>query len=183
MEDNYIGEKIREIRKKNSLSQEEFAYRIGVAKQTVSCWELGTMKPNFSKIKLICEMFKVSADEFVEHDNEVCATTLESQCIENNNDSEDGIVKDQIQQDEKRHQKHKNLSIIVLIIVSIFSGLSIFILSTTLFTTNRGIVTVQSSHWRIPEAVNIGLFILLVAVLAGAIVTLSRFLSKNRKKQ
>ena len=182
MEDNYIGEKIREIRKENSLSQEEFAYKVGVAKQTVSSWELGTNKPNFARIKMICETFNISADDFVEHDNEVCATMLELQGKENDNVSKDKIVKEQIQQDEKKPQNYNKLSIIILIIVAIFSSLSIFILSTTLFTTNTGIVTVQSAHWRIPEAVNIGLFILLIAVLVGAIFTLIRFLSKNCKK-
>lgn len=182
MEDNYIGDKIRETRKKNGLSQEEFAYRVGVAKQTVSSWELGTSKPNFARIKVICETFNVSANEFVEQDNETCATMLEAQRVENDNKSKDEIVEEQIQQDEKRPKKHKKLSIIMLIIVTIFAGLSIFILSITLFTTNKGIDTVQSSHWRMPQSVNIGLFVLLVAVLVGAIVTLICFLSKSRKK-
>lgn len=182
MEDNYIGDKIREIRKKNGLSQEEFAYRVGVAKQTVSSWELGTNKPNFARIKVICETFNASADDFVEHDNQVCATTLESQRIDNDNASKDEAVKEQSQQDEKRPKKHKKLSIIMLTIVTIFAGLSIFILSITLFTTNKGIDTVQSTHWRIPQSVNIGLFVLLAAVLVGAIITLICFLSKNRKK-
>ena len=182
MEDNYIGDKIREIRKKNGLSQEEFAYKVGVAKQTVSSWELGTIKPNFARIKTICETFNVSANDFVDHGNEVSATILESQCIENDNDSKDEIVEEQIQQDEKRPKKYKKLSIIMLIIVTIFAGLSIFLLSITLFTTNKGIDTVQSTHWRIPQAVNIGLFVLLGAVLVGAIVTLICFLSKKRKK-
>lgn len=60
-----IGNKIRQIRKDNRLSQEEFAYRIGVSRQTVSSWELGVMKPEISKIKAICKMFDIKADDIL----------------------------------------------------------------------------------------------------------------------
>lgn len=36
-----LGKKIAELRKKNNLSQEELAEKVGVARQTISKWEIG----------------------------------------------------------------------------------------------------------------------------------------------
>lgn len=36
-----IGNKIMELRKRNNFSQEELAEKVGVARQTISKWELG----------------------------------------------------------------------------------------------------------------------------------------------
>ena len=41
-----IGNKIQELRKKNGLSQEQLAEKIGVARQTISKWELGETYPD-----------------------------------------------------------------------------------------------------------------------------------------
>lgn len=43
-----IGNKILELRKKNNLSQEELAEKIGVARQTISKWELGNAYPEMN---------------------------------------------------------------------------------------------------------------------------------------
>ena len=41
-----IGKKIMDLRKKNGLSQEELAEKVGVARQTISKWELGETSPD-----------------------------------------------------------------------------------------------------------------------------------------
>ena len=41
-----IGENIRSYRKKNGLTQEEFAERLGVTYQSVSRWENGATYPD-----------------------------------------------------------------------------------------------------------------------------------------
>lgn len=45
------GNKISELRKKNNLSQEELAEKIGVARQTISKWELGETSPDIKQSK------------------------------------------------------------------------------------------------------------------------------------
>lgn len=35
-----LGNKIMELRKKNNITQEELAEKVGVARQTISKWEL-----------------------------------------------------------------------------------------------------------------------------------------------
>lgn len=63
-----IGEKILELRKKNNLSQEELAEKVGVARQTISKWELGETSPDIKQAKELSKIFKVSLDELVNND-------------------------------------------------------------------------------------------------------------------
>ena len=58
-----IGNKILELRKKNSLTQEELAKKMDVARQTISKWELGETSPDLSEAKKLSEIFNVSLDE------------------------------------------------------------------------------------------------------------------------
>ena len=63
-----IGNKILELRKKNNLSQEELAEKIGVARQTISKWELGDTCPDIKQAKELAKTFNVSIDELVNND-------------------------------------------------------------------------------------------------------------------
>ena len=63
-----IGKKIMELRKKNGLSQEELAEKVGVARQTISKWELGETSPDLKQAKELSKVFKVSLDELVNND-------------------------------------------------------------------------------------------------------------------
>ena len=63
-----IGNKIMELRKKNGLSQEELAEKVGVARQTISKWELGETSPDLKQSKELSNIFNVSLDELVSND-------------------------------------------------------------------------------------------------------------------
>ena len=63
-----IGKKIMELRKKNGLSQEELAEKVGVARQTISKWELGETSPDLKQSKELSKIFKVSLDELTDND-------------------------------------------------------------------------------------------------------------------
>ena len=63
-----IGKKIMDLRKKKGLSQEELAEKIGVARQTISKWELGETSPDLKQAKELSRIFKVSLDELVNND-------------------------------------------------------------------------------------------------------------------
>ena len=63
-----IGNKIMELRKKNNLSQEDLAEKIGVARQTISKWELGETSPDLKQSKELSKIFNVSLDELVDND-------------------------------------------------------------------------------------------------------------------
>ena len=63
-----IGKKIMDLRKKNGLSQEELAEKVGVARQTISKWELGETSPNPEQLKLLSKELNISIDELLDND-------------------------------------------------------------------------------------------------------------------
>ena len=63
-----IGKNIMNLRKKNGLSQEELAGKIGVARQTISKWELGETSPDLKQSKELSKIFNVSLDELTNND-------------------------------------------------------------------------------------------------------------------
>lgn len=60
-----IGENIRSFRKKNDLTQEAFADRLGVTYQSVSRWENGTTYPDIELLPAISEALSVTVDELL----------------------------------------------------------------------------------------------------------------------
>ena len=86
-ENNQVGEKIKKVRKCLGFSQEEFAFKVGVTKQTVSSWELGSAQPGFDKINFICQEFNIDANTFIypidkkNSDRKVVATTITNDII------------------------------------------------------------------------------------------------------
>lgn len=63
-----IGEEITRLRKKTGLSQEELGEKIGVARQTISKWELNETSPDLKQACELSKIFKVSLDELVGND-------------------------------------------------------------------------------------------------------------------
>ena len=55
-----IGERIKKLRKTLDLTQQEFASKIGVKRNTVATYEMGRTEPSASGISLICREFGVS---------------------------------------------------------------------------------------------------------------------------
>ena len=58
-----LGNKIVSLRKKNNLSQEELAEKVGVTRQTISKWELEETAPDINQAKTLSKIFNVSLDE------------------------------------------------------------------------------------------------------------------------
>ena len=63
-----IGKKIIDLRKKNGFSQEELAEKVGVARQTISKWELGETSPDLKQAKELSKIFNISLDELTGND-------------------------------------------------------------------------------------------------------------------
>ncbi len=57
-----IGERISELRKAKSLSQEELAEQLGVSRQSVSKWETGTAVPDTENAIAMSKIFGVTTD-------------------------------------------------------------------------------------------------------------------------
>lgn len=78
-----LGNNFFNARKKQGLSQEEVAEKLGVSRQTISKWELDETLPDINQSKKLAAAFKVSLDELIEFDpdlndiKEVIAKTSE----------------------------------------------------------------------------------------------------------
>ena len=57
-----MNERIKELRKTLGFTQQEFADRIGVKRNTVATYEMGRSMPSDSAISLICREFSISED-------------------------------------------------------------------------------------------------------------------------
>ncbi len=57
-----MEKRIKKIRKTFDLTQQEFAERIGVKRNTVATYEMGKSKPSDSALSLICREFNVNEE-------------------------------------------------------------------------------------------------------------------------
>lgn len=65
-----IGNQIKKYRESLKLSQEDLADKIFVTRQTISNWETNKNYPDIKSISLLCNLFDVSLDQFIEGDIE-----------------------------------------------------------------------------------------------------------------
>lgn len=57
-----IGERIRVVREKLDITQEDFAQKIGTKRNTITNYEVGRREPMEATIKSICREFNVNYD-------------------------------------------------------------------------------------------------------------------------
>lgn len=60
-----LGENLKNLRKKNSLTQEQLADVLGVSPQAVSRWESGTTYPDITTLPTIANYFDVTLDDLI----------------------------------------------------------------------------------------------------------------------
>lgn len=69
MEKIRIGEKIRLLRRKNDVTQDQLAAYLGVTPQAVSRWESGICYPDMGTLPAIADYFSVNMDELLCYTN------------------------------------------------------------------------------------------------------------------
>ncbi|MBR4462489.1 MAG: helix-turn-helix domain-containing protein [Erysipelotrichaceae bacterium] len=84
-----LGKKIRQLRFKANLTQEQLADKIGVAAQSVSKWENDVAMPDITTLPLIAETFGVSIDDLFD-----LTTEQRFNRIENRLDVEEDLPQD-----------------------------------------------------------------------------------------
>lgn len=57
-----MNNRLKQLRKSLNLTQQEFAEKIGVKRNTVATYEIGRSEPSGSAISLICKEFNVSEE-------------------------------------------------------------------------------------------------------------------------
>lgn len=60
---------LRKYRLDKNLTQGQLADMLGVAKTTISMWESGDRKPDIFMLKKIADLFSISTDDLLGHQN------------------------------------------------------------------------------------------------------------------
>lgn len=61
-----LGTKLKEVRKKSGLSQEQLAEKLCVSRQAVTKWESDRGLPDVENLKAIAALFDVSVDYLID---------------------------------------------------------------------------------------------------------------------
>lgn len=64
-----FGDQIRNIRKKENLTQEQFAIKLNVSRQAVSNWENNKNLPDIGMLILMSDVFQISLDQLVKRED------------------------------------------------------------------------------------------------------------------
>ena len=59
------GKALRKLRTKAGMTQQALAEKVNVTAQAVSKWENGVNQPDIAMLSALCEVFRVSVDEFL----------------------------------------------------------------------------------------------------------------------
>ncbi|MGN0804972.1 MAG: helix-turn-helix domain-containing protein [Candidatus Coproplasma sp.] len=62
MKNNYFGQKLKELRLEQHLSQKELGAILGFCNQTISFWESAKREPDLDSLIAIAKYFNVSID-------------------------------------------------------------------------------------------------------------------------
>lgn len=116
---NQIESKLKELRIKKNITQEELAKQLYLSRQAVSRWETGKSIPDYQTLISICEFYNVNINYFFEDNN-----------LQDKKSYFDLILENFNKQKTINKFKHTILFLIVFIVI-------IFSLFYTLYTFNK----------------------------------------------
>lgn len=105
-----LAEKLQQLRKRNNLSQEQLADKLGISRQSISKWESGQSAPEIDKIVQLSEIFSVTTDYLLKDIKEYPENSVLSA------------------KDKNQNSSNKRLRLIIGTICIVFSIISIFII-------------------------------------------------------
>ena len=71
-----IGNKIKEYREKNNMTQKEIAEILGVEPGTISKYESGMIEPNIESLKRLADTFNITVDELIKDEEKFDVTKV-----------------------------------------------------------------------------------------------------------
>ena len=120
MDQERIGKFIASSRKKQKLTQQELAERLGVTNKSVSRWENGKTLPDISFFKPLCEILNISIEELING---------EKTDLKRKNDSvEKAIINTMNTKEKEKHKMNRIISILLIFITIIIVILFLLII-------------------------------------------------------
>lgn len=112
-----ISEKILRLRKEKGLSQEAFAEKLGVSRQSVSKWESGGTLPDIDKIIAMSELFGVSTDYLLKDETLESIPEPEEETVFSETEPQTEIIQPAPEEPKKKRKIGKKIIAIILVIV------------------------------------------------------------------
>ena len=122
-----VGLFIKQLRNENKISQQKLADMIPIDRTGLSKWENGETLPPIDKMKILCDIFKISIDELISGER----TTQNNKNIQKNN-----LFNYLIAQDSK-YKKLKQFFIILLLILFIIVFLFLMYYFSQTYNTEK----------------------------------------------
>ena len=76
-----LGKRLKDLRNRMGMTQDELAERLFVSRQTISSWENDKSYPDIHSLLMISELFSVSLDTLVKGDIEVMKEKIDQEAI------------------------------------------------------------------------------------------------------
>ena len=115
-----LHEKLLALRKSNGMTQDDLAKALYVSRQSVYKWESGRALPDIEKLKQLCELFQVSADDLLNiNTNKQTGSASFQQPITENTISADTSIK------MKKRSLPKCVFLLCLILLSVIGAIVI----------------------------------------------------------
>ena len=125
-----LGEKIKELRIKNNLSQEELANKLGVTRQAVSKREQNLALPDTNNLILISKIFNVKIDELINYNNNLNEQNINADINDNDtsDDKESKLDANTIKENENIkntpiYNMLSSLTILICLVTFILAGM------------------------------------------------------------
>ena len=174
-------ERLIVLREEKGLSQQQFADRLGVSRQTVFRWESGKSVPSAAQIKNICSEFGLDANEFLsgekaEEGDAGCNAAALNGCksAEESADGED---------ETKREKSRKNGRKPVIVATAVIAAIVLVALViTVVYAVKDAIYDSSATVWIISLPSNTPMLVLsvvLAAILGVAVFALVREIWKK----
>lgn len=96
-----IANRLVQLRKKNNLSQEALAEKLGISRQAVSKWERAEASPDTDNLILLARLYGVSLDELLLTDDEIPVVSYEECGDTDDSDHENGQSGEESYDDEE----------------------------------------------------------------------------------
>lgn len=169
-----FADKLIELRKKNSMSQEQLAEKMNVSRQSVSKWESASSVPDLNKIIMLSDIFDVSTDYLLKDEIE----ELPSKDISYSVDLPNDVSVRNVSMEEASEYLHtikdnaKNLAL----------GVMLCILSVVplLFITSQSFYQLIPLNDEQSGAIGVTIMIIMAAIAVAIFIIRDRKLKKFR---
>ncbi len=174
-------ERLIVLREEKGLSQQQFADRLGVSRQTIFRWESGKSVPSAAQIKNICSEFGLDANEFLsgeksEDGDAGCNETALNGC-KSAEENADGAG------ETKREKCRRNGRKPVIVIAAVIAAIVLVALVITVcYAVKDAIYDSSATVWIISLPSNTPMLVLsvvLAAILGVAVFALVREIWKK----